>query len=105
MSFKSAWTTFRNLMRAFGSSWYEVWKRLVTGQLMRMGMNTLGNWSDAELFGRMRARGLAYLNANICADLIENRADYSSLVERRRQMKEDEEVVNILSSGAKRTAP
>ena len=43
----------RNLMRAFGSSWYEVWKGLVTGQLMRMGMNTLGNWSDAELFGRM----------------------------------------------------
>ena len=42
-----------NLARAFGGDWDEAWQSMVTGQLMRMGMNTLGNWSDARLFGRM----------------------------------------------------
>ena len=82
-----------------------VQKRLTRGMMDVLPEAIRDSEDGAELFGRMRARGLAYLNANICADLIENRADYSSLVERRRQMKEDEDVVNILSSGAKRTAP
>ena len=43
----------RNLRRAFGKDWYSRWQDLVIGQLMRLGMNTLGNWSDASLFGRM----------------------------------------------------
>ena len=42
-----------NLYRAFGEHWYEDWKKMLTGQLRRMGMNTLGNWSDENLFGRM----------------------------------------------------
>ncbi|MBO7663028.1 MAG: beta-galactosidase, partial [Clostridia bacterium] len=42
-----------NLLRAFGPEWYESWQRMVTGQLKRMGMNSLGNWSDPALFGRM----------------------------------------------------
>lgn len=42
-----------NLMRAFGENWQEKWQAMVTGQLKRMGMNTLGNWSDPGLFGRM----------------------------------------------------
>ena len=42
-----------NLKRAFGENWYEAWQRMITGQLKRMGMNTLGNWSDENLFGRM----------------------------------------------------
>ena len=42
-----------NLARAFGDGWDEAWQRMVTGQLMRLGMNTLGNWSDPRLFGRM----------------------------------------------------
>lgn len=39
-----------NLYRVFGSDWYAVWKEMITGQLMQMGMNTLGNWSDRRLF-------------------------------------------------------
>ncbi|MBO4299317.1 MAG: beta-galactosidase [Clostridia bacterium] len=42
-----------NLARAFGDRWEESWRRMVVGQLMRMGMNTLGNWSDEKLFGSM----------------------------------------------------
>lgn len=42
-----------NLKRAFGESWYESWRQMVVGQLKQMGMNTLGNWSDETLFGRM----------------------------------------------------
>ncbi len=42
-----------NLMRVFGDTWEEDWRRMIVGQLKRMGMNTLGNWSDEKLFGRM----------------------------------------------------
>ena len=42
-----------NLARAFGENWDEAWQGMVTGQLKCMGMNTLGNWSDERLFGRM----------------------------------------------------
>ncbi|MBP3655550.1 MAG: beta-galactosidase [Clostridia bacterium] len=42
-----------NLQRAFGDGWYDAWKDMVAGQLRRMGMNTLGNWSDPEMYGRM----------------------------------------------------
>lgn len=43
-----------NLIRAFGDDWYGKWKTMVTGQLKSVGMNTLGNWSDSELFGVMK---------------------------------------------------
>lgn len=42
-----------NLMRAFGGDWDKAWQQMITGQLKRMGLNTLGNWSDSRLFGRM----------------------------------------------------
>ena len=42
-----------NLTRAFGKEWESTWQRMVTGQLMRMGINTLGNWSDEKLYGKM----------------------------------------------------
>ena len=42
-----------NLKRAFGANWYEEWKSMVVSQLKNMGMNTLANWSDPALFGRM----------------------------------------------------
>ncbi len=42
-----------NLKRAFGDGWEEKWRCMVTGQLKRMGMNTLGNWSDPALYPRM----------------------------------------------------
>lgn len=43
----------RNLMRAFGDRWEEAWRGMLVGQLKRMGMNTLGNWSDPSLYDRM----------------------------------------------------
>lgn len=43
-----------NLYRAFGDSWREKWERMICGQLKNYGMNTLGNWSDARLFGRTK---------------------------------------------------
>jgi len=42
-----------NLKRAFGENWKEEWRGMVVRQLKAMGMNTLGNWSDKTLFGRM----------------------------------------------------
>ena len=42
-----------NLKRAFGKDYREQWRRMVVGQLKRMGMNTLGNWTDGSLYGRM----------------------------------------------------
>ena len=38
-----------NLYRVFGEDWYQTWKKMMAGQLMQMGMNTLGNWSDQRL--------------------------------------------------------
>ncbi|WMJ86278.1 beta-galactosidase [Anaerocolumna sp. MB42-C2] len=40
-----------NLYRALGKNWYPLWQKMITGQLRRFGMNTLGNWSDERLFG------------------------------------------------------
>lgn len=32
-----------NLYRVFGEDWFEIWKKMMTGQLKHYGMNTLGN--------------------------------------------------------------
>ena len=61
--------------------------------------------NGADLYGRMRNRGYVFLNANLCADLIENRADYTALVERRRKVKEDEDVQKLISTGKQGIAP
>ena len=42
-----------NLRRAFGADWESAWRRMVVAQLKQAGLNTLGNWSDEALFGRM----------------------------------------------------
>jgi len=42
-----------NMKHAFGEKWEETWRAMVVKQLKAMGMNTLGNWSDPSLFGRM----------------------------------------------------
>lgn len=42
-----------NLQRAFGSGWKEAWKAISIRTLKRFGMNTLGNWSDKQLYGLM----------------------------------------------------
>ena len=43
----------RNLQRVFGDTWESEWKKMIVAQLMGMGLNTLGNWSDPALFGKM----------------------------------------------------
>ena len=43
----------RNLYRVFGDAWETEWRKLIVSQLMHMGLNTLGNWSDPALFGKM----------------------------------------------------
>ena len=52
----------------------------------------------ADLYNRMRAKGFVFLNAKLCADLIENRVDYTELVERRKKLKEEEDLQKMLNS-------
>ena len=49
-----------NLIRAFGRDWYEPWKKMTASAIKNAGMNTLGNWSDPELFGTC---GLPYVTS------------------------------------------
>ena len=42
-----------NLKRAFGDQWEETWQHMVVSQLKQSGLNTLGNWSEEKLYGRM----------------------------------------------------
>ena len=42
-----------NLRRAFGEKAGEAWKRMIVAQLKQMGLNTLGNWSERQLYGKM----------------------------------------------------
>ena len=41
----------KNLIRAFGAEWESAWRKMIVSQLMNLGLNTLGNWSDPALFG------------------------------------------------------
>lgn len=58
-----------------------------------------------DLYNRMRARGFVFLNAGLCAELIENRADYTAMLELRRKLKEDEDVQKLISSGSQGIVP
>lgn len=49
-----------NLYRAWGKEWYPRWADMITGQLCRYGMNTLGNWSDSRLLGK---NGMPYVTS------------------------------------------
>ncbi|MDR0642049.1 MAG: beta-galactosidase, partial [Treponema sp.] len=42
-----------NLYKIFGEDWREKWAVLITRQLKANGLNTIANWSDPALFGRM----------------------------------------------------
>ncbi len=42
-----------NLQRAFGKDWKNAWKDISIRLMKQFGMNTLGNWSDHELYGLM----------------------------------------------------
>lgn len=49
-----------NLYKVFGTEWYEKWKDMIGGTLKKYGMNTLGNWSDPQLFGNI---GIPYVTS------------------------------------------
>lgn len=49
-----------NLYKVFGEVWYEKWADMMSGQLKKYGMNTLGNWSDQRLFGSI---GIPYVTS------------------------------------------
>ena len=48
-----------NLYRVFENKWEEKWASLIVRQLKNNGLNTLGNWSDRNLFGKVN---LPYVN-------------------------------------------
>ncbi|MFV0399638.1 MAG: hypothetical protein ACK5LX_03340 [Oscillospiraceae bacterium] len=50
-----------NLYRAFGEDWYEKWQQLMVRQLKSGGLNTLANWSDRNLLGKVALPYVAML--------------------------------------------
>ena len=53
----------------------------------------------ADLYGRMRRKGFPYMTRELCEELVENRTDYSALVERRTEMAKADELKNLLQQG------
>lgn len=49
-----------NLIRVFGTEWHEKWKTMISGQLRKYGLNTIGNWSDCEILGSI---GIPYVTS------------------------------------------
>jgi hypothetical protein len=41
-----------DLQRKYGDQWYEAWKAATLARLASWGFNTIGNWSDPQLYGR-----------------------------------------------------
>ncbi len=39
-----------NLQRKYGAGWYEAWKQAALARLTAWGYNTIGNWSDPQLY-------------------------------------------------------
>ena len=55
----------------------------------------------ADLFGKMRGKGITYMTREICDELVENRADYSQIVERRTEMEKADELNRLLQQGVR----
>lgn len=53
----------------------------------------------ADLYARMRGNGFPYMTREICEELVENRADYSALVERRKEMEKADYLDNLFRQG------
>jgi hypothetical protein len=45
--------TAANLFRIYGKDWHTTWRELVSRQLKSNGMNTIGNWSDQRILGKV----------------------------------------------------
>ena len=70
--------------------------------LLAMLPEAIRDSSDgADLFGKMRGKGITYMTREICDELIENRTDYSALVERRKEMEKADELNTLLQQGGR----
>ena len=71
-------------------------------ELMAMLPEAIRDSSDgADLFGKMRGKGITYMTREICDELIENRTDYTQLVERRKDMEKADELNKLLRQGVR----
>ncbi len=70
--------------------------------LLAMLPEAIRDSSDgADLFGKMRGKGITYMTREICDELVDNRTDYSALVERRKEMEKADELNKLLRQGTR----
>ncbi len=70
--------------------------------LMAMLPEAIRDSNDgADLYARLRAKGFPYMTREICEELVENRTDYSALVERRKEMEKADELNKLLRQGTR----
>ena len=55
----------------------------------------------ADLYGRLRGKGITYMTREVCDELVENRASYSALVECRKEMEKTDELNKLLRQGVR----
>ena len=87
----------------FGSRYAPVSVEPRSGRaLMAILPEAIRDSSDgADLYGRMRAKGFPYMTRELCDELVENRVDYSRIVERRKEMEREDEVNKLLRQGVR----
>ena len=87
----------------FGSRYAPVSVEPRSGRaLMAILPEAIRDSSDgADLYGRMRAKGFPYMTRQICDELVENRVDYSRIVERRNEIEREDEVNKLLRQGVR----
>lgn len=59
----------------------------------------------ADLSARLKAKGFGFLNAALCADLIDNRQDYPALADRRRALRDDATLQSLLQNAGQEGLP
>ena len=87
----------------FGSRYAPVSVEPRSGRaLMAILPEAIRDSSDgADLYGRMRAKGFPYMTRELCDELVENRVDYSRIVERRKEMEKADELNRLLQQGSR----
>ena len=87
----------------FGSRYAPVSVEPRSGRaLMAMLPEAIRDSSDgADLYGRLRVKGFPYMTRQICDELVENRVDYSRIVERRNEIEREDEVNKLLRQGVR----
>ncbi len=116
----------KSLLRRIDEYRKDINKRLLTGQACFMGVryspvfvpsrlcsDMLGMLPEAmrdaadgaDLAARMRRSNYLFMNAELCDDIMGNRADYPALIERRTQLREDEKLQNMIRKGQQGIVP